>query len=212
VMFVGTKKQAQDSIEEACAKTGHPYVTHRWMGGMLTNFQVIQRRLRRLQELRVMRDKGDFQRMGNKEANVHEDDLTRLEHNFSGMVEMRRIPGAMFVIDCKKEHLAIIEAKKLGIPIIALTDTNVDPEPISYPIPGNDDAIRSVKLMVTAISDAILEGQRMLGEREMSERVEAELAEREAKAAEEKAAAAEAAAPKAREEVAVAAGGGEEES
>jgi len=110
IMFVGTKKQAQDVIEEGCNRTRQPYVIHRWMGGMLTNFSVIQRRLRRLAELRAMRDRGDFERMGTKEANVHRDDLDRLERNFAGIADMTRLPGAIFVIDCKKERIAVNEA------------------------------------------------------------------------------------------------------
>ena len=145
---MGTKKQAQDAIEEACARSGQYYVTHRWMGGMLTNFPVIQRRLRRLLELRAMQEKGDFERMSTKEANVHRDDLDRLEANFSGMVNMKRVPGALFVIDCKKERLAVSEANKLGIPIVAIVDTNCDPNEIQHVIPGNDDAIRACKLIV----------------------------------------------------------------
>ena len=173
LLFVGTKKQAQDAIVEACARTGQPYVVHRWMGGMLTNFPVIQRQLRRLVELRAMNERGDFERMSGKEANENRDDLERLERNFAGMVEMRRLPGALFVIDCKKERLAVTEANKLGIPIVAVVDTNCDPDLIQHVIPGNDDAIRSCRLMVNAIADAILEGQRLLSERELREREEA---------------------------------------
>ena len=150
VLFVGTKKQAQDSIVEACTRTGQPYVVHRWMGGMLTNFQVIQRQLKRLIELRGMNERGDFERMSGKEANANKDDLERLERSFAGMVEMKRLPGALFVIDCKKERLAVNEANKLGIPIIALVDTNCDPDLIQHVIPGNDDAIRSCRLMEAA--------------------------------------------------------------
>jgi small subunit ribosomal protein S2 len=176
VLFVGTKKQAQDSIVEACARSGQPYVVHRWMGGMLTNFAVIQRQLRRLVELRAMNERGDFERMSGKEANANKDDLERLERNFAGMVEMKRPPGAVFVIDCKKERLAVTEANKLGIPVIALVDTNCDPDKIQHVIPGNDDAIRSCRLMINAITEAILEGQRLLSERELRERHDADAA------------------------------------
>ena len=176
VLFVGTKKQAQDAIVEACARTGQPYVVHRWMGGMLTNFAVIQRQLRRLVELRAMNERGEFERMSGKEANVNRDDLDRLERSFAGMVEMKRLPGAIFVIDCKKERLAVSEANKLGIPIIAVVDTNCDPDLIQHVVPGNDDAIRSCRLMVNALSEAILEGQRKLSERELREREEIEAA------------------------------------
>ena len=188
VLFVGTKKQAQDVIEEVCRNTGQAYVTHRWMGGMLTNFTVIQRRLRRLAELRVMQSKGDFERMSGKEANDAKDDLERLENNFAGMADMKRVPGAVFVIDCKKEHIAVNEANKLGIPIVAIVDTNCDPDDIQVVIPGNDDAMRSCRLIVTAIGQAITEGLQQLSEREMLERQEAEKREREAAAAAEAAA------------------------
>jgi len=190
-MFVGTKKQAQDAIQDACARSGQHYVTHRWMGGMLTNFPVIQRRLRRLLELRTMQESGDFERMSTKEANVHRDDLDRLEANFAGMVNMKRLPGALFVIDCKKERLAVSEANKLGIPIVAIVDTNCDPNEIQHVIPGNDDAIRSCKLIVNTIADAILEGQQLLSEREMREREETAARERQDREAAERAAAAQ---------------------
>jgi small subunit ribosomal protein S2 len=192
VLFVGTKKQAQDAIEDACARSGQHYVTHRWMGGMLTNFQVIQRRLRRLIELRTMQENGDFERMGTKEANVHRDDLDRLEANFAGMVNMKRLPGALFVIDCKKERLAVSEANKLGIPIVAIVDTNCDPNEIQHVIPGNDDAIRSCKLIVNTITDAILEGQQLLGERELREQEELAARERQERESAERAAAVQA--------------------
>ncbi len=174
VLFVGTKKQAQDAIVEACSRTGQPYVVHRWMGGMLTNFPVIQRQLKRLVELRQMNERGDFGRMSGKESNEYRDQLQRLERNFAGMVEMRRLPGALFVIDCKKERLAVAEANRMGIPVIALVDTNCDPDLIQHVIPGNDDAIRACRLVVGAISDAILEGERLLSERELHERERAE--------------------------------------
>ncbi len=173
VLFVGTKKQAQDAIVEACSRTGQPYVVHRWMGGMLTNFPVIQRQLKRLVELRQMNERSDFERMSGKESNEYRDQLQRLERNFAGMVEMRRLPGALFVIDCKKERLAVAEANRMGIPVIALVDTNCDPDLIQHVIPGNDDAIRACRLVVGAISDAILEGERLLSERELHEREQA---------------------------------------
>jgi len=201
ILFVGTKKQAQDTIQEACERSGQFYVTHRWMGGMLTNFQVIQRQLRRLQELRAIRDRGDFERMTKKEANVLEDELDRLERNFGGMVQMKRLPGALFVVDCRKERLAVGEANKLGIPVIAIVDSNCDPDLIQKVIPGNDDAIRAVRLITNLVTDAIVEGQQLLGEREMREREEAAAREaREAEEAERAAAEAAAAAAAQREE------------
>ncbi len=187
ILFVGTKKQAQDAIKEACAKSGQNYVTSRWMGGMLTNFGIIQHRLRTLADLRAQRERGDFARMGTKEANVLKDDLERLERNFSGMADMKRLPGALFIVDCKKERLAVMEANKLGIPIIALVDSNCDPDAVQHIIPGNDDAIRSVRLIVNTLAEAILEGQQLLNEREMQEAKElaeaAARAEKDAKAA-----------------------------
>jgi small subunit ribosomal protein S2 len=183
ILFVGTKKQAQDTIKECCERSGQYYVTHRWMGGMLTNFAVIQRQLRRLQELRAVRDRGDFERMTKKEANVLEDELDRLERNFGGMVNMRRLPGALYVVDCRKERLAVGEANKLGIPVVAITDSNCDPDLIQHVVPGNDDAIRAVRLITNLITDAIVEGQQLLGERELREREEQ--AAREAREAEE---------------------------
>jgi small subunit ribosomal protein S2 len=190
VLFVGTKKQAQDVIQESCERTGMPYVTHRWMGGMLTNFGVIKRQLARLAELRAIRDRGDFERMTTKEANVLMDELDRLERNFGGMSQMKRLPGALFVVDCRKERLAVTEANKLRIPIVAIVDSNCDPELIQHVIPGNDDAIRSVRLMTTSIADAIQDGQRLLSERELHEREEREAAEVRAAADAAKAAAA----------------------
>jgi small subunit ribosomal protein S2 len=172
ILFVGTKKQAQDTIEEGCQRSGQFYVTHRWMGGMLTNFTVIQRQLRRLAELRAAHERGDFERMSAKEANVNQDDLDRLERNFGGMAGMKRLPGALFVVDCRKERLAVTEANKLHIPVIAIADSNVDPELIQHVIPGNDDAIRAVRLITGLIVDAIVEGQQLLGERELREREE----------------------------------------
>jgi small subunit ribosomal protein S2 len=183
ILFVGTKKQAQDVIEDVCERTHQPYVTHRWMGGMLTNFSVIQKRLRRLAELRQMNERGDFERMSGKEANDNRDDLDRLERNFAGMADMKRLPGALFVIDCKKEHIAVSEANKLGIPIVAITDTNCDPDEIQVVIPGNDDAIRSCRLIVSTIGEAIVEGLQQLSERELRERQETERREQEQAAA-----------------------------
>jgi len=193
VLFVGTKKQAQDVIEDVAGRTGQYYVTHRWMGGMLTNFSVIQRRLRRLAELRQMRERGDFERMSAKEANDARDDLERLERTFSGMAEMKRLPGALFIIDCKKERIAVSEANKLGIPIVAIVDTNCDPDLIQLVIPGNDDAIRSCRLIVSTLGEAMTEGLQQLSERELRERQEQEQREQEAAAAADRAAAAEAA-------------------
>ncbi|MBV8195966.1 MAG: 30S ribosomal protein S2, partial [Candidatus Dormibacteraeota bacterium] len=193
-------------IEEVCERTHQPFVTHRWMGGMLTNFSVIQKRLRRLAELREMNERGDFERMSSKEANDMRDDLDRLERNFAGMADVKRLPGALFVIDCKKEHIAVSEANKLGVPIVAIVDTNCDPEEIQVVIPGNDDAIRSCRLIVSTIGEAIVEGLQRLSERELREREETE--QREAEQKREAAAKAERPA----EELATAAAGAEAKS
>lgn len=192
VLFVGTKKQAQDVIEESCQRSGQYYVTHRWMGGMLTNFAVIQRQLKRLADLREQAERGDFERMSGKEANANQDELDRLERNFGGMASMKKLPGALFVVDCKKERLAVTEANKLHIPIVAIVDSNCDPELIQHVIPGNDDAMRSVRLITTLLTDAVVDGQRLLGERELREKQERDAAEAAAAAdAAERAAAAE---------------------
>jgi small subunit ribosomal protein S2 len=159
VLFVGTKKQAQTIIEEEAERAGQFYVNHRWMGGMLTNFTVIQQRFRRMKDLRDQRDNGAFEQLSKKDAAGLEDELERLERNFGGMTEMKRLPAAIYVIDPRKEHIAVTEARKLRIPIIAITDSNCDPEQIDYVIPGNDDAIRSVRLITARIAEACLEGR-----------------------------------------------------
>jgi len=184
VLYVGTKKQAQDVIVESCERSGQFHVTHRWMGGMLTNFAVIQKQLRRLADLRATRERGDFERMTTKEANVLMDELDRLERNFGGMASMKRLPGALYVVDCRKERLAVTEANKLNIPIVAIVDSNCDPEQIQHVIPGNDDAIRAVRLITTMVTEAVLDGQRLLGERELREHAEREAAEAQAVAGE----------------------------
>jgi small subunit ribosomal protein S2 len=195
ILFVGTKKQAQDAIESSCEKSSQPYVIHRWLGGLLTNFGIIQQRLRLLVDLREMRDRGDFERMSGKEANANKDELEHLERNLGGMVGMKRLPGALFIVDCKREHLAVMEANRLNIPIIALVDSNCDPEKIQHVIPGNDDAIRSVKLVVDALTEAIVEGNQLFTELELREAQAAkEAAEAQAAADAAAAAAAEAAA------------------
>jgi small subunit ribosomal protein S2 len=159
LLFVGTKKQAQGIIEEEAKRANQYYVNHRWMGGMLTNFAIIQQRFSRLHELRELRDSGGFDHMAKKDAAGLEDDLDRLERNFGGMSEMKRLPAAVFVVDPRKEHIAVTEARKLKIPIIAITDSNCDPELIDHVIPGNDDAIRAVRLISARIADAAIEGR-----------------------------------------------------
>jgi small subunit ribosomal protein S2 len=173
VLFVGTKKQAQGIIEEEAKRSNQYFVNHRWMGGMLTNFGIIQQRFQRLQELRELRDTGGFDHMPKKEAAGLEDDLDRLERNFGGMAEMKRLPAAVFVVDPRKEHIAVTEARKLKIPIIAITDSNCDPELIDHVIPGNDDAIRAVRLISARIAEAAIEGRASRPQAEDEEQAEA---------------------------------------
>ncbi|MBE7024028.1 MAG: 30S ribosomal protein S2, partial [Ruminococcaceae bacterium] len=159
VLFVGTKKQAQDAIREEAERTGMYYVNARWLGGMLTNFKTIKRRIDRLYQLKKMNEDGTMELLPKKEVlklNLEEE---RLEKFLGGIKEMKELPAAMFVVDPRKEKNAIAEAHKLGIPVIAIVDTNCDPEEADFPIPGNDDAIRAVKLIVSTIGNAILEGK-----------------------------------------------------
>ena len=159
VLFVGTKKQAQDAIREEAERTGMFYVNARWLGGMLTNFKTIKRRIDRLYQLKKMNEDGTMELLPKKEVlklNLEEE---RLEKFLGGIKEMKELPAAMFVVDPRKEKNAIAEAHKLGIPVIAIVDTNCDPEEADFPIPGNDDAIRAVKLIVSTIGNAILEGK-----------------------------------------------------
>ena len=159
ILFVGTKKQAQDSIKKEAIRCGCVYVEHRWLGGTLTNFKTISKRVARLEELEKMETDGTFELLPKKEVIKLNHEKERLEKFLGGIREMKKMPGALFVIDPKKERIAILEAKKLGIPIIAVVDTNCDPEEIDYPIPGNDDAIRAVALISRVIANAVLEGK-----------------------------------------------------
>src|SRR5215471_8883205 len=162
ILFVGTKKQAQEAIKEAAESSGQYYVNQRWLGGMLTNFETIQKRIKYLRELENRKERGELERLTKKEAQHFQDEMDRLERLLGGIKEMRRLPGAIFVVDTKKEHTAVLEARRLDIPVIALADTNTDPDEMDYPIPANDDAIRSVRLLCTKIADAALEGRRQL--------------------------------------------------
>ncbi len=162
ILFVGTKKQAQEAVAEEARRCGMYYVNQRWLGGMLTNFQTIQLRIRYLRDLEARRDQGDFERLPKKEAQRLQDDIARLERTLGGIKEMRRLPNAVFIIDTRKERTAVLEARRLEIPIIALADTNSDPDEIDYPIPANDDAIRAVRLLSSKIADAVIEGRRDL--------------------------------------------------
>lgn len=159
ILFVGTKKQAQDVVKEEAERAGTFYINQRWLGGTLTNFATIQKRIARLRELEGMKQQGDFDRLPKKEVSRLSDEMTKLERFLGGIKDMHRLPDAVFIVDPKKERIAVLEARKLKIPIIAVIDTNCDPDEIDYPIPGNDDAIRAVKLMVGKIADAIIEGK-----------------------------------------------------
>jgi small subunit ribosomal protein S2 len=159
ILFVGTKKQTQDPVSEFAIACGMPYVNQRWLGGMLTNFQTVAGRVRKLQELETAREAGDFEAMPKKEALQHQRELEKLERNLGGIRRLQRPPDAIFVIDTKKEHIAVTEANKLGLPVVAVVDTNCDPDVIDYVIPGNDDAIRAGRLMCRVIADAVAEGR-----------------------------------------------------
>ena len=159
VLFVGTKKQAQDSIKEEAERVGMYYVNARWLGGMLTNFGTIKKRIERLKQLYKMEEDGIFDILPKKEVINLKNEQEKLEKYLGGIKEMKDIPACMFIVDPKKEKIAVSEAHKLNIPIVAIVDTNCDPEEVDFPIPGNDDAIRAVKLIASAISDAILEGR-----------------------------------------------------
>jgi len=175
ILFVGTKKQAQEAVAEEATRCGMYFVNHRWLGGMLTNFQTIQLRIRYLRELETRRDRGDFDRLPKKEVQRLQDDIVRLERILGGIKDMRRLPNAIFIIDTRKERTAVLEARRLDIPIIALADTNSDPDEIDYPIPANDDAIRAVRLLSAKIADAVVEGRRELEAQQKDiEREEAE--------------------------------------
>jgi small subunit ribosomal protein S2 len=159
VLFVGTKKQAQETIREEALRAGEFYVNQRWLGGTLTNFETIRKREGRLIELEEMEASGEFARLPKKEVSRLRNERERLEKFLGGIKGMRRLPALMYVVDPRKEHIAVTEARKLGIPIVAIVDTNCDPEEIDYVIPGNDDAIRAVRLITSRIADAVLEGK-----------------------------------------------------
>ncbi len=159
VLFVGTKKQAQDCVKEAAEKSGMYYVNQRWLGGTLTNFQTIRKRIDRLTELENMEKDGTFDVLPKKEVVLLKKEMEKLNKNLGGIKEMTELPGLLFVVDPKKEHNAILEARKLNIPVVGLVDTNCNPEDVDYCIPGNDDAIRAVKLISDCIANAVIEGR-----------------------------------------------------
>jgi small subunit ribosomal protein S2 len=168
MLFVGTKKQAQDAVEEQAKRTGMPYVNHRWLGGLLTNWRTISDRIDRLHDLRRLRDEGQLELLPPKERISMLGELEKLEANLGGVADMKRQPDAMFVLDLRKEQLAVREARRLGMPIVALVDTNCDPDEADYVIPGNDDAIRSCDLITRVIADGIAEGKQKVSPAEMA--------------------------------------------
>ena len=175
VLFVGTKKQAQDSIEEEATRAGQYYVNHRWLGGTLTNWTTIQSRVKRLKELKQMSEDGTFDVLPKKEVALLTKEMEKLERFLGGIEDMPRIPDVMFVVDPKKEKIAVHEANILGIPVVAMVDTNTDPDPIDVVIPANDDAIRAIRLISGAMADAIIEGKQGQDD---SEDVEKEMADK----------------------------------
>ena len=179
ILFVGTKKQAQECVKEAALKSNMFYVDQRCLGGMLTNFKTIRKRVERLNKLEEMQEDGTFDVLPKKEVAALKNEMEKLEKNLGGIKEMTRMPGAMFVVDPKNERIAVLEAKKLNIPIVGLVDTNCNPEDVDYPIPGNDDAIRAVKLITDVMANAIIEGRQgeMLEEEPMQEEVAENAAE-----------------------------------
>ena len=175
VLFVGTKKQAQDAIKEEAARCGGYYVNARWLGGMLTNFRTMRTRIDRLAQLRRMEEDGTFAMLPKKEVIKHQAEIEKLEKYLGGVKEMKKLPAALFIVDPRKERNAIAEARKLNIPIVAIVDTNCDPDEIDYVIPGNDDAIRAIRLIASAMASAAIEGRQ--GEDAASEAEVAETAE-----------------------------------
>ena len=175
VLFVGTKKQAQECMKEAAEKSGMYYVNQRWLGGMLTNFGTIRKRVERLNELETMQEDGTFDVLPKKEVILLKKEMEKLEKNLGGIKDMDKLPGVIFLVDPKKERIAILEARKLNIPVIGLVDTNCNPEDVDYAIPGNDDAIRAVKLIADVMANAIIEGRQ--GESFEAEEVAEEVSE-----------------------------------
>ncbi|HCC68765.1 MAG TPA: 30S ribosomal protein S2 [Nitrospiraceae bacterium] len=163
VLFVGTKKQAQDAVIEEARRAGAYYVNQRWLGGMLTNFSTIKKSIERLKKIEKMKEDGTYDLLPKKEVSKLEKERLLLEKNLSGIKEMQSLPGAIYVVDPKKEKIAVAEAKKLSIPVIAIVDTNCDPDEVDYVIPGNDDAIRAIKLITSKLADSVLDGKNALG-------------------------------------------------
>jgi small subunit ribosomal protein S2 len=180
MLFVGTKKQSQDAVAEHAARVGMPYVNHRWLGGLLTNWRTIQSRIERLHELRRLKEEGQLELLPAKERIGMLSELEKLDANLGGVADMRRQPDAVFIVDLRKEQLAVREARRLGLPVVALVDTNCDPDEADYVIPGNDDAIRSCSLIIRAIADGIAAGQHKATPQEFARNGGAEAAPAEA--------------------------------
>lgn len=175
VLFVGTKKQAQDAIESEAKRAGQYFVSQRWLGGMLTNYKTIKKSIQRLRDLEEMEEDGTFALLPKKEVSKLELEMEKLEKYLGGIKDMPALPDVLFVVDPKKEYIAVNEAKKLGIPVVGICDTNADPDDLDFPIPGNDDAIRAVKLITAAMADAVIEGkqgEQLTAEEEVEETVE----------------------------------------
>ena len=177
VLVVGTKKQAQDAVRNEATRVGMPYVNHRWLGGLLTNWRTMSDRIERLHDMRRLRDEGQLDLLPAKERIAMAAELEKLEQNLGGVADMRRQPDAVFIIDLKKEALAVREARRLGLPVVALVDTNCDPDDADYVVPGNDDAIRSCSLIARALADSIAEGKQKVSARELARAEEQRAAE-----------------------------------
>jgi small subunit ribosomal protein S2 len=187
VLFVGTKKQAQDTIKQEADRCGMPYIAQRWLGGTLTNFRTIRQRVEYMVDLERRRERGELDRLPKKEQQMLSNELERLELRLGGLRNMPHLPDVLFIVDVQRESLAVTEANKLNIPVVAMVDTNCDPDPISYPIPSNDDAIRAIKLMAGKMADAVIEGMelRAVDEAEQAAAADREAAEREEQQAQE---------------------------
>lgn len=187
ILFVGTKRQAQEAVQTEAERVGMPYVNHRWLGGMLTNFQTVSKRLHRMKELQAMdAAENGYEGRTKKEVLMLTRERQKLERVLGGIADMTKVPSALWIVDTNKEHIAVAEAKKLGIPVVAILDTNCDPDEVTYPIPGNDDAIRSTSLLTRIISTAVEEGRKARQERELAAAKEAagDTAEKDAAAVE----------------------------
>ncbi len=178
ILLVGTKKQAQDAIQEESQRAGTFFVNQRWLGGMLTNFSTIKKSIERLKSIEKMKEDGTYNALSKKEISILEKERAKLERNLNGIKEMSTIPGAIFVIDPKKEKIAIAEARKLSIPVVAVVDTNCDPDEVDYVIPGNDDAIRAIKLIASKIADSVIEGRTLAAKAASAEAEKAQIEEK----------------------------------